>query len=307
MPLDAAAVLDTGRTPGDCRPTTAIVFSVDQTYLPLAQGLVRSLNANVTPFHAVEVVCVDIGLQEDGRDWMAGQGVRVVAVREDLLPPSVLAAIADAPHMIAMAGRPYFPELLPEYDVFVHLDADTWVQNDEFFLSFMQCVAEAPEKIVLAPGQSHYGTGFYGRIDKIIEVNENWVFGLYDILTARALSKSVFFSAGVFAMHRSSPVWKLWADELARIYVVGKALNPQCMHLHEQTALNGVVRTHALVEPVDPLFNFHCNDGGAIRCPKTGRVITCLLRPHREISVVHLAGWSQFADFYTTNRLIYEG
>lgn len=289
------------------RLKTAILFSVDQGYLHLAQGLVKSLRAAVTPFHEVDVVCVDIGLDDSGRDWMHSQGVRVVPVRHDLLPPLVLQAIADAPHMIAMAGRPYFPQLLPEYEVFVHLDADTWVQNDEFLRTFWECVTNAPEKIALAPGQSHYSLGFYGNLDKIVEVNENWVFGLYDILTARALAKSVFFSAGVFALHRDSPVWGLWATELARIYVIGKTINPGCMHLHEQTALNGVVRTHALVEPVDPLYNFHCNDGGAMRCPKSGRVVTSLLKPHREISVIHLASWSRCGDFYTQNRLVYEG
>ena len=307
MPLDTAPAHPVEGRAGAGRPSTAIVFCVDQGYLHLAQGLVRSLHANVTPLHEVDVVCVDIGLEADGRAWMAEQGVRVVEVRRDLLPCPVLEAIADMPHLIAMAGRPYFPQLLPDYDVFVHLDADTWVQNDEFLRTFLDCVARTPEKIVLAPGQSHYGHGFYGNVDKIVEVNENWVFGLYDIMTARALAKSVFFSAGVFALHRDSPVWRLWADELARVYVVGKAINPACMHLHEQTALNGVVRSHSLVEPVDPLFNFHCNDGGAIRCGESGRVVTCLLRPHREISVVHLAGWGRFGDHYTQSRLVFEG
>jgi hypothetical protein len=286
-------------------PRTAIVFFTDDGYLELAQGLVNSLNAHVLSKHACDLFCIDIGMSQASIGWMQAAGVQVLPAHAELVPPVVRAVIAPMPHRIAQVLRPYLPQMLPDHEVIIHMDADTWVQNDQFFIGFHECLAEAPDRCVLAPGVSHYNYTFYSRIDEIVPMHNAWTFGLFERPMADALANGMFFSSGVFAMTRDCIVWKMWAEEITRVYVLGNAVNQNNMHLHEQTALNSVVRQHGLATIADPLFNFHCNSGGAMRCGKTDKVVAALVSPRREISVVHLANWRILEDKYRSNRLTF--
>jgi hypothetical protein len=287
------------------QPRTAVVFFTDDGYLHLAQGLVTSLRTHVATKHTFDLVCIDIGMAAEGKAWMAQAGVKVVAAQPELVPSVVRAVIAVKPHRIAQVLRPYLPQMLPDHDVIIHMDADTWVQNDDFYVGFQECLLEAPDRCVLAPAVSHYNYSFYSRIDEIVPMHNAWTFGLFERPMADALANGMFFSSGVFAMRRDCVVWALWAEELTRVYVLGNIVNQANMHLHEQTALNSVVRQHGLATIVDPLFNFHCNSGGAMRCAKTDKVVAVLVSPRREISVVHLANWSILEENYRTGRLTF--
>lgn len=276
----------------------AIVLACDQNYFFLAQDLVLSLNEQVTPRHDVHVACIDIGMESASTDWLRAQGVQVLTADAAPIPAAVRECIAPFPYMMGQVVRPYLPDLLPEHDIIIHLDCDVWVQNDEFLTVLLGCVAETPEKIALAPSTSHYSSGFYDDLQKIIDMQRNWTYACIDKAMADALSKMAFFSSGVFAAHRRSPVWQLWADEIEKVQPRVALINPKMLHLAEQTALNIVVRMHNLVTVLDPICNFHCNSGGAMRDPTTDKVITGLVSPRREISIVHLAAWSHCKDMY---------
>ena len=78
------------------------------------------------------------------------------------------------------------------------------------------------------------------------------------------------------------------------------------MHLAEQIALNAIMIRTQLFVGLDPLYNFHCNSGGARRA-SNGRVMTTALLPSRELGVVHLANWSIVREHYLENKLLYRG
>lgn len=286
-------------------PKVAIVLACDQNYFFLAKDLVLSLNEQVTPKHDVHVACIDIGLEPASRDWMTAQNVQLLSAADAPIPASVLQCIAPFPYMMGQVVRPYLPDLLPNHDILLHLDCDVWVQNDQFLEVLLTCVAETPQKIALIPSTSHFSSSFYEDLQKIVDMQRNWTYACMDKGMAELLAKMAFFSSGVFAAHRSSPVWKLWADEIETVQPRVAAINPKMLHLAEQTALNIVVRTHSLVTVVDPICNFHCNSGGAMRDSVSGKVITSLVSPRREISVVHLAAWSHCKDIYEENGLRY--
>lgn len=294
-------------SPADMPPKVAIVLASDENYFFLARDLVLSLKEQVLPRHRVRVAFVDIGLAPASRAWMVEQGVDVLDTDTLPIPAVVRQVCAPFPYMMGQVMRPYLPGLLPEQEVIVHLDCDVWVQSDEFLRALLGCVAETPNKIALAPSTSHYSSSFYEDLQKLVDMQRNWTYACMEKGLAEALAKMSFFSSGVFAAHRDSEVWKLWADECETVLPRVAAINPKMLHLAEQTALNIVVRMHNLVTVLDPICNFHCNSGGAMRDPVTGKVITGLVSPRREISIVHLAAWSKCKDQYEEYGLRYGG
>ena len=65
-----------------------------------------------------------------------------------------------------------------------------------------------------------------------------------------------------------------------------------------QIALNIViVRNPLMIVRLDPLYNFRCDVPGALRVA-SGRVVTNLMLPPREIGVIHLANWSAMRKDY---------
>lgn len=283
----------------------AVILATDEAYFGLAKDLVGSLIANALPAAPFEIACLDIGLSEGSRTWMRSRGVRLHQPDADRLSTPLRQIVSARPYMMAQLYRPYMPEMAPEADVIIHIDCDAWVQNGEFITACVDAVNAAPDNIVLAPSTSHYTASFYNDIEKILQMQYNWTFGCYEKSTADRLAQMSFFSSGVFAARPGAPVWARWAEEINRMVPLVAVVNPPVLHLAEQTALNGVVRLDHSVTVLDPIFNFHCNAGGVKRDPATGKVVTALVHPHREISVVHLADWRRRKDEYVEAKVVF--
>ena len=276
----------------------AVALATDENYFPLARDLILSLRENVLPTHPVKIACLDIGLAPDSRTWMLEHGVTVCTGSIDRLAEPLKPLVRAKPYMLAQYYRPYWPELVPDAEILLHIDCDAWVQTPGLIDVCIASVAAFPENIVLAPSCSHYSGGFYENLQAIIDMQAHWVFGCYEKPIADQLSKMAFFSSGVFAAHRNAQVWARWESEIARMAPLVAQINPSVLHLAEQTALNGVVRMHGCVTVLDPIYNFHCNGGGVRRDAVTGKVVTSLVHPNREIGVVHLADWgARKADY----------
>jgi len=120
-----------------------------------------------------------------------------------------------------------------------------------------------------------------------------------------SFSKKLHYSTGVFGLGRNSPVWNLWKKEIISIYPLVAERHKSLLHLAEQTALNFIIhRDNSLFARIDPLFNYHCNSGGAIRLP-AGDVVAFTVIPVRRIGIIHLANWSYYAKKYMEENLLF--
>src|SRR4029077_13016187 len=111
-------------------PVSAIVFSCDEAYAFLARGLVLSLAKAGFPNDKIAVVLIDIGCEIETLSWMKECGIQIVPFDPALIPRKIMSVIRPAQR--AQVVRPWLPELLPQFQHFVWLDSDTWVQNGEF-------------------------------------------------------------------------------------------------------------------------------------------------------------------------------
>jgi hypothetical protein len=284
-------------------PATAIVFSCDDAYVFLARGLVLSLAEAGFPNAATKVILVVIGCGPNAVAWMQQHGIEVVAFDAALIPPGIMDVIA--PVQRAQVVRPWLTDLLPDFEHFIWLDCDLWVQNGDVVKVLTAAAKIAPDSVAIAPGNSHYNLTFYIDLGKLLAVQKTWFETCYEPDFAADASGKLHYSTGVFGLKRSSPIWGLWRQEMETLYPLVAAREPRLMHLVEQIALNAIIVRTNLVLRIDPLYNFHCNEGGAVRLPPGDRVVTNMLLPSRELGVIHLANWSTVREYYVKNRLLY--
>jgi hypothetical protein len=284
-------------------PNSAIVFSCDEAYAFLARGLVLSLAEAGFPNGKTAVVLIDIGCGTKTLSWMKESGIQIVPFKPALIPQTIMSVIEPAQR--AQAVRPWLPELLPQFQHFVWLDSDTWVQNGEFMGHMIAGANVAPESVMLAPAHSHYHAKVYLELHEILAMQLTWYTSCYEPYLANKAAASLSYSTGVFGMRRTSPIWALWRKEVEFLYPAMSVRNEALMHLVEQIALNIViVRNPLMIVRLDPLYNFHCNVPGALRVAG-GRVVTHLMLPPREIGVIHLANWSAMRQTYLDSDLLY--
>jgi hypothetical protein len=281
---------------------TGIVFSCDEAYFFLARGLVLSLNDAGHPSGDVRLILIDVGCGRKTLAWMRNHGVEIVEIPPGLIPASVAAVIR--PVHRAQVVRPFLPTLLPQLEHFVWLDCDLWVQDSKFINVMLQGAIVAPSAVMMAPGNSHYNLSFYISMHEVLEWQRGWFQAGYEPAFAEKLAVTLHFSSGVFSMRRDSSIWALWAREIEYLYPVVANRAPHLLHLAEQIALNVVAFNTQNYIRLDPLYNFHCNNGGALR-RDDGKVVSNLLLPTREIAIVHLAAWSHLRRYYIDNRLLY--
>ena len=284
-------------------PNSAIVFSCDEAYAFLARGLVLSLADAGFPSGKAAVVLIDIGCGPQTLSWMKKSGIQIVPFDPALIPQQIMSVIR--PGQRVQVVRPWLPELLPQFQHFVWLESDTWVQNSEFMGHMIAGANAAPDAVMLAPTHSHYHASVYLELHEILGMQLTWYTSCYEPYVANKAASSLSYSSGVFGMRRTSPIWALWRQEVEFLYPAMSVRNETLMHLVEQIALNIViVRNPLMVVRLDPLYNFHCNMAGALRVAG-GRVVTNLMLPPREIGVIHLTDWSAMRRTYLETNLLY--
>jgi hypothetical protein len=282
--------------------TTAIIFATDEAYMFFARGLVLSLADVGYPNADHKLVLIDLGCGPESLAWMKDHGAEIVPLDPGLIPQKIQAVITPAQR--AMAMRPWLNDLLPQYQHLIWLDSDMWLQNGELFKHLRRSANIAPDAITVAPGWSHYSLNFYNDIKDTLNMQKGWYSFTCEPEIAEKLAKIVCYSGGVWGLRRSSPFWAHWRHEIEHTYPTVAIRFPKLIHLAEQIALNIAIFKTGLVVRLDPLYNFHCNDGGATRLAD-GRVVTNMMLPPHEIGVLHLANWKMVKEAYIEQRLLY--
>jgi len=179
------------------------------------------------------------------------------------------------------------------------------VQNGEFMGHMIAGANAVPDAVMMAPAHSHYHARVYLELHEILATQLTWYTSCHEPYLANKAASSLSYNSGVFGMRRTSPIWALWRQEVEFLYPAMSVRNETLMHLVDQIALNiVVVRNPLMIVRLDPLYNFHCNVAGALRVA-SGRVVTNLMLPPREIGVIHLANWSALRQSYLDSDLLY--
>lgn len=276
----------------------AIVTSCDERYAPLAKGLILSLVALGYPRPECQLCLLDIGCSDSTLRWMASHRVRTVQLEEERHIPFPTSHLPR--HISAMAFRPFMQAVFPGFDTYMWIDSDAWVQQDASIQQYARLANDPQFDIAISPlidvnYKLHYtAKEFRNDLERMYQA----IFP--DI--GKELAWLPVLSAGVFAMRKDSPIWKVWGDSLSRVYRQDYRSVPDALHLAEQTALNHVVYLKGNPAFLDATHNYHLC-AGAARWENNQLVI-----PHtnRLIGVVHLCAFRSNAETYLRGRALFQ-
>ena len=204
----------------------------------------------------------------------------------------------------AQTCRPFLPELFPDYNVLGWIDSDTWFQ-DPTFLQILAESAARTQHIHIAP-ELHYS---YPKCDKLVDEEQRSVYFYYAYLygekKALDLCRLPILNSGFFALHRESPLWVAWQEQIHSIYIDRfEEINVGTRHFGEQLSLNMLIRSDFPAIYFDPLFNYLCLWELPVR--DVQGTVRLGSPPFTPIGMLHLAGgWRHFGEKYLRAGLLY--
>lgn len=270
--------------------TATIVSASDAGYFDLLKGLVLSIREK--PQGAgTPLSILDVGLDEDQRDWLLGQGATVAVPEWDFDVPAYMNAPS---HFRALLARPFLPRYFPGHDTYLHIDSDAWVQDWAAIDTYLDAASRGLLAITPQIDRS-YNTIYkrprpYRRTQNFRSFK--WSYGWH---IADRVARNPILNCGVFAMPADSPHWDLWAAAVRRALERRTLPRRQgwpglYFKLIEQTAMNYVVFADGAPATFLPA---PCNWFCAHAAPRYDSKRHLLVEPHapyQPLGIVHLAG-----------------
>ncbi|HEY8748821.1 MAG TPA: hypothetical protein VIM11_12650 [Tepidisphaeraceae bacterium] len=281
---------------------TLVVFSSDESYFPLARGLVLSLKQCDLDVQGIGIGFLDNGCAESSLEWMRAQGV---VVRR--LDPASLGNLAGvAGYHRSQICRPFLPRLFPDVEAFVWLDTDLWVQDPAIVGQLSGWARSAPQKLFIAP-EWHYS---YLKLNMDFDRFQLSTFGFYYRATygadaTPAMVSRPMLNTGVFAMAAANPLWHTWQHEVETLYSREYPDRPELVrHMAKQIALNKLAYQAGCVIPIDPIYNYMCTWAPPYR--DTAGVVRVTLPPYSVLGIVHLSNWRHYRKLYGQLGLLFD-
>jgi len=289
-----------------------IVTAADANYATLAEELLASIAA-APESRGIAIGFLDVGLEPAQRERIATMGATVVAPGWDYdfsqypaKPPG---------HMRALTARPHLRRYFPGYDVYVHMDADTWLQDWRTIELFVSAAVERGFAIAPELDRS-YSPLVAGMFES--DLKQRIYSRYFNEETTRKLAHLPLLNAGVFAASAAAPHWQAWHDLLARVYAEIGQLAAQedfAVYYAEQFCLNAVVRGLSDPPALLPAWcNWMCHRALPY-CSDDGSVLYEPNPPYRKLGVIHLTSdtkngkWQlrDLAGSWHTRSLRYRG
>ncbi len=261
---------------------TLAVTAADLEFYPLVCGTIASLRANSQP-GSIDIAVLDIGLL----DW---QRAELKTKVEHIVEPGWAVEFPDQANannaLRALVARPFLRDLFPNYELYFWIDADAWVQDPQGISAYLN--GAQTRRLAITPEISrHYGSLYQHPAE--LRGLEGAIYALgWGEELALKMMQCPLANAGVFALHRESVAWDVWANAM-------RALLQKTNNFYvEQTALNASILTGQI--PILPL-PAHCNWTCHNALPAIDIPTGTLLEPGyplQKLWIVHLTGHTKF-------------
>ena len=265
----------------------AIVTSADSKYFPLLSELLASIMRHPRARDLAAICIIDAGLTAEQNKTLLDKGYTVV---NGIWPVELSEKrIAGREFLKACVSRPFIPQLFPGHDMYVWLDADTWVQ-DWGAIDLLLTGAQKSGLAVVPQVDRAYGKTM--RISWIGPIpfrprsfyysNARKSFGGK---MARQLFPFPTINAGVFAMAGNAPHWARWQE------LIKEALSKPRANIFTAEQLTMGIMVYIDKYPAERLpsvCNWLC-DTKPIYDPGHKRFIEPFL-PHQPLGILHLTG-----------------
>jgi hypothetical protein len=264
--------------------STVLVSAANARFFPLLRDLLESI-ADHEASRGVSLGILDVGLEPEQRAWVEERAT-VVEPGWDL----DLGKQAGAPpHERALTARPFLPRHFPGHEVYVWLDADTWVQDWSSLDLLVRGAREGALAIVPEIDRSYGIPATEMQIDRVLGIPYRVTSytlkrfaDIYGKEAAKAMFDRTVLNAGVYALAADAPHWEVWAEEYQ------KALHRTRRRGADQIALNYAAYQRGLaLQRLPALCNWVVHKAIPALDPATGKLVEPNL-PHTPVGILHL-------------------
>lgn len=251
-----------------------VVTSADANYFSLLRDMILSMQQQ-PGLPQLELACFDLGLAANQIDWLKTYTDRILTPRLHFDLPAEQAN----PLQLAFLVRPFLPEYLPGFDLYLWIDSDVWLQSPDAILGMIQGAASKGMAI------AHEAENAYRfQLWLFLWTAKHFVLG-YGPARGTWLLSRPHLNAGIFAIARDAPHWRAWADCYRMAIERTGRLTP-----HDQFALNQAIYQHHLDTAILPAnSNWICDRGVPMWNDEVGAFCEPYA-PYRTVSALHLAG-----------------
>ena len=204
--------------------TKAIVSLADDKYFSLLIELIESIKS-FQESKDVAICILDAGLSNNNKTLLKPLVNEIKKAEWDIDVPDY--KIKGREWLKSQVSRAFLPKYFPEYERYLWLDSDTWINNWEAVEMFYKGCENNKLAIVqsIAPGYKDVG-----RV--------NWIFkNLASVKTqnykhaknsgfsdkiARKIALAPHLNIGAFSLQKSSTIWKKWQELLRESLMKGR-------------------------------------------------------------------------------------
>lgn len=191
-------------------------------------------------------------------------------------------------------SKPFLRDYFPGYDVYIWLDADTWVQTPEAIELLVKAAEKRGCGFVLEMDRS--SKFFHGALPNLLQFMFSQYAMTFDQEIAQKLHHIANINTGVFSLSKESPIWDAWKRSTLKALhtFLNKNPNPQeiewIFSLLDQIVLNHAVRTENLISNIEFLPT-RCNWPCHLTIPSFDEEKQLFVEPYlpnEPIGIIHL-------------------
>jgi len=255
----------------------AIVTAADTNFFGLLQDLVASIREKPQG-QSVPIYVLDAGLSEPEHSWLSQHAASAVHV------PWPYPLDVSGP-LRALAMRSHIPALMPGHEIYLWLDADTWVQDWPAIELYRRFADEREFCVTAETDRSFAFTEATVWLDRTAR-------RLLGPAVAYRLVGKPLLNAGVFAGRADAPHWSAWQKRVQSVL-----LQTAADFFLDQTALNAVVYVDGLDVAVLPAScNWACHRA-LPRASDDGSLLLEPQAPYPPLGIVHMTGATKQEEY----------
>ena len=262
-----------------------IISLADSNYFELLEELVDSIKS----FKESEntAICIlDAGLSDEQKKILSTKVDQIKSADWDIEVPGY--KVRGKEWLKSQVSRAFLPKYFPNYEKYLWIDADAWVNSWEAVDLFLKGCENNKLSIATSADRA------YGRV-----LRAEWVFGGFARIKsqnykhakssgfsekiARQVALKPHLNIGVFALELNAPHWKVWQKNLKH------ALNSGKIWGSEQIAMNVTIYNDELDVEILPAYcNWTLIEG--LKFDKERNTLVEPYLPNHKIGIVHFAG-----------------
>lgn len=248
-------------------------------YFHFTAGMILSVR-QYPQFDDIDICVFDLGLTDPQKEWLKDY---ITATEKPEWEFGVTDGDGFSIPFKGVFAKIAMKKYFPGYDVYMHFDADAWLQNPEGVDVYM----DGAEKglIAITPEIDRSYSNNYFNADPFHEFTAMVMRECGGDEYALKYMNWPIFNAGLFAMSADSPIWELWEAQ------VKKSLQLARHHTVEQVSLNMAILDHFKefendLQILPAEFNWLCHQRLPSYDPHADAFVEPYL-PHRQIKIIH--------------------